>query len=405
MPTFAFQFALAFAALQVAFAQGAAPRQPPPENILSQARALTKNKQSDRALALLDAHLKTNPDDLDARVLLGLILSWESHYDEGRKALESVLAADNDYKDARMALINLERWADQPDRAAALALEGLRMRPKDPEFEEQLKKALQQSEAEKKKKKAGSQPSKPSAAAEALEHPQASWEFGADRNQIWFSDKRSTWTEQAFLLAKNTPYGWVSARFQRAEQGGTHSSLMELEMYPRLRPGLYGLISGAFSPDANLYAHRRFATELFQSLPRGYEASLGYRYFRFNEGVNMVTGSVAKYFGNWWFSGRTFLTPGSEGLSRSVQFSARRYYRDADHYIGFRGGIGASPFEIRSINETGNLDSETLGFEALWKFRNRLRMRMNAGVSRQERIFTRQYLWLYSTGLTLYYGL
>ena len=297
-------------------------------------------------------------------------------------------------------MINLELWSSNPDRAAAVAAEGLRQVPKDPEYTALLRKAILQSQEAKRKETA---PAGTPAGERA--NTKAGWEFGVERSQIWFSDQRPVWREQVYTISRDTPVGYLTGNFHRANQGAYSDSLMELEMYPRIAKGTYGFVNVAMSQNFDLFAKRRYGAEIFQSLPRGYEASAGFRHFQFQNSFNMATGSVAKYFGNWWVNSRVFLTPGAEGLSRSVQFSARRYFRDAEHFIGFRGGVGASPFEVRSINETGFLQSESFGFEALWKFPNKLRLRASGGMSRQERLFTRERLKLYSAGITLYYGL
>ena len=68
------------------------------ENILTRGRALFGQDQPQKALSLLNDYLRDNPGDSDARVLLGLICSWDKRYDEGRRAFAEVLRADPDYK-------------------------------------------------------------------------------------------------------------------------------------------------------------------------------------------------------------------------------------------------------------------------------------------------------------------
>jgi YaiO family outer membrane protein len=372
----------------------------PPPTVLTSARQLVGSRQPDQAISLLDKHLAEHPNDVDALLLRGLICSWESRWEEGRRNLRTVLESAPGYKDARLGLINLELWSSNPDRAAAAAAEALQQAPGDKEYTAALRKAILQSQEAKRQQS-------PPAATAAGERAdvKAGWEVGVERSQIWFSDQRPSWREQAYTIARNTPWGYITGNYHRASQGSVSDGLVELEMYPRIAKGTYGFVNFGVSQSSELFAKRRFGAELFKSLPRGFETSAGFRHFQFHDAVNMATGSLAKYFGNWWINSRVFLTPGTDGVSRSIQFSARRYFGDAEHFIGFRGGIGASPFEVRSINETGFLQSETYGFEALWKFPNRLRLRGNAGMSRQERLFTRERIKFYSAGITLYYGL
>ena len=63
------------------------------------------------ALRLRESHLNETPRDVDARLLYGLVLSWEGRYDEARPALQQVLTQAPTYADARVALMNLEYWS------------------------------------------------------------------------------------------------------------------------------------------------------------------------------------------------------------------------------------------------------------------------------------------------------
>ena len=366
------------------------------ENILTRARALSNKDHPDEALALLNEHFKTNPDDSDARVLFGLICSWNKRYDEGRSAFRVVLDHDADYKDAVLGLINLELWSGSPERAEELAKAGLAVRPKDDDYQAALEK-VQAS------RKADAGPVNSRGEPKGGED-EVNWETGLAQSNIWYSDNRSSWHETSATLSRNTSAGWITARFSHASWFGESSNLIEIESYPKIRPGTYGFVEGAFSPDATLYARRRFGAEIFQSLPRGFEASGGIRYMRFGTTDTILyTGSAGKYFGNWWILARTFVSPDSLfGASKSLQISGRRYFRDADHFIGFRYGMGASPFEIRSVNEYDVQKSESLAFESLWRTKNGLRFRVVAGAARQTRLGLGA-LWQFQADGTLYY--
>ena len=367
------------------FAQG--------ENVLIKARALFADDQAEKALSLVNEHLRVNPEDSDARVLLGLICSWTKRYDEGRRAFEAVLQADPDYKDATLGLVNLELWSGHAVKAEEVIRLGLRYRPDDSDYRAALTKV-----------KAANGPVQTNAQI-PVQPSEYNWEAGINQSNIWFSDKRSTWSETSGTLSKNFGPAWVTARFSHASWFGAGSNLVELESYPRIRPGTYGYVAGAFSPDATLYSRRRAGAEIFQSFPKGFEGSAGVRYYHFASDSVLYTGSVAKYFGNWWVLGRTFISPDSAvGLSRSLQVQARHYSGDADHFIGVRFGIGASPFEVRSINEVDVRKSTSLAVEALWKYKNGLRFRLNTGVARQTRLFFTGPLWQMQLDGTLYYA-
>src|SRR5260370_6082985 len=103
----------------------------PAEDLLTQSRRLATTGHRAEALAALRSQLAERPSDLDCRTLYGIVLSWESRYDEAREALEAVLASSPGYYDALLALIRLELWADRPVRAEQLTRQGLLNDPND----------------------------------------------------------------------------------------------------------------------------------------------------------------------------------------------------------------------------------------------------------------------------------
>src|SRR4030095_16779235 len=78
------------------------------EDVISKARVMYSSGQPPQALATLQAHLAGTPRDVDARLVYGLMLSWDGRYDEARAELQQVLLQTPEYKDQRVALLNLE---------------------------------------------------------------------------------------------------------------------------------------------------------------------------------------------------------------------------------------------------------------------------------------------------------
>jgi YaiO family outer membrane protein len=366
------------------------------DNILAQARELSGNDHPQQAIAILNEHLKEAPDDSDARVLLGLVCSWNKHWDEGRRAFALVLKSDPDYKDAVLGLIHLERWSGNTRRAVELSQNALASRPQDADYKEEFDKAQADLAATR-----VILPSSQGNSAQGSDGP--NWEAGIAESNIFYGDKRSSWHETAVDISRHFTSGWVTATFSHATWFGEGSNLIDLQSYPSIRHGTYAFVDVAFSPDATLYAHRRLGGEIFQSLPRGFEASAGFRYMRFNSNTLLYTGSVGKWFGNYWVLGRTFIDPDPlTGTSTSFQLSFRKYYDDADRFIGLRLGEGSSPFEVQSTNDLGVQRSASAAFESLWKFKNRYRMRATVSVARQTRLYIGP-LWQYEADCTFYF--
>jgi YaiO family outer membrane protein len=102
------------------------------------------------------------------------------------------------------------------------------------------------------------------------------------------------------------------------------------------------------------FPYSRFSIEPYTKLPASFEMSLGFRYLNFDDSrfvvfdaskVMIYTGSIGKYYGDYWFSFRPYLTPGKDGWSKSVNFIVRRYLSDEDSYFSLILGTGLSPDE------------------------------------------------------------
>ena len=102
------------------------------------------------------------------------------------------------------------------------------------------------------------------------------------------------------------------------------------------------------------------------SLPSSFEFSAGIRYLDFSSSnVLIYTGSVGKYYKNYWFSLRPFITSKSTGFSISSLLLIRKYIRSRDNYLGILFGFGSSPVEIFYLEDIERLNSFKLGLEVM----------------------------------------
>lgn len=77
--------------------------------------------------------------------------------------------------------------------------------------------------------------------------------------------------------------------------------------------------------------------------------------------MTLYTGSVGKYVGNYWFSLRPFVRSRDAGTSASASLTARRYFADADHYLGARVGYGNSPSDQVTPQDVERINSFSVG--------------------------------------------
>jgi YaiO family outer membrane protein len=378
-----------------------------PDDVLTTARANATSGHRDQALTDLELHLRLSPRDVDARLLYGLILSWEGRYPEARRELQQVLDQTPNYNDARVALANIAWWNGEYTELKRLADDGRLRRPDDVEWMLQEARALDGL-------------GKPRDARRVLQamlaqspgHPQARsfknrldselrpWSltmgYGADR----FSDDRTPWGEYAVSLRRQTPVGSVIGRVSQVERFGFQDRLYEVEMYPSFRPGTYGFISVGFAKDDTLYPDHRIATDIYQSIGGGWELNAGFRRLAFTSVTDIYVGSVTKYTGSWMLTGKTMYVPDRRGPEDSVSFHAvaRRYVgASGESFLGFGYSHGYSRDELDDRAELLVLDADTLRASAELLVHPRWLLAVSGSTSRQERA-QRQSLWQHSVG-------
>ncbi len=148
-------------------------------------------------------------------------------------------------------------------------------------------------------------------------------------------------------------FGSIIYRASYAEKFSLKGCKSEADGYLRFVKSNYLYVNLGFS-DSKIFPELRASVEIFQKLPASFELSGGYRYLRFSPpGTSIYTGSLGKYYRNYWFSFRAYLTPkvslGTEKFlqktSQTYILNIRNYFEDADNYIGFRIGRGISPDE------------------------------------------------------------
>ena len=332
------------------------------DDILKQARAAATSGHREEALSMLETHLAEAPRDVDARLLYGLVLSWEGRYDEARPVLQQVLMQAPGYTDARVALMNVEYWSGHSAEAL-----------------EQADRIL------------AGQPGNVTARAvqERIEAANRPWWAATTYTFDAFDDGTDPWQEVSASLTRRTAVGSLIMRWNHAERFGLRDDSLDAEFYPRFRPGTYAFVGLGVAPESvpSLYPRYRVAFDLYQSLGGGFEASGGARYLDFAALTQIYVGTLTKYVGNWMWTGKLYYVPGEGDLfSNSYIGGFRRYFGgDGTSYLGINYGHGFSRAEIRSVADLATFDSDTVRGELDLLLGSRTRVSGSAGVSHQER--------------------
>lgn len=315
------------------------------------ARQKAFNGKKTEAELILKAILNKSPNYDEVRVFLGKVYSWDGLRADARRELGIVLAKNPNNIDAQCALIDVEMWSDNFEQALKLANSGLIMNPVS---EDLLLKKINVLIKLNRIKEANNELDKlitiNPANEEALKIKKE-LKISYLKNYITASYTRDE-PEKVFdptnfyslQYGRKTKYGSGILRYNQTQRASTVGRQAEIDLYPRIKKGMYGYLNYGYS-NTLLFPDHRVGAEFYFSLPKSFEASAGarYMYFDSNSDITLYTLTLGKYYGNYWFSGRTFLSDGKKGISNSYTFIIRRYFSNPLDYVGLVGGIGFSP--------------------------------------------------------------
>ncbi len=164
----------------------------------------------------------------------------------------------------------------------------------------------------------------------------------------------------------------------------------EADIYPKLWDGGYAYVNVG-TAEGTLFPRRRYGAELFASLGGGFEGSLGVRHLVFlNSTATIYTGSLSKYFSDYLFTIRPYVTPSDTGTSVSASVGLTRYFESADEYWRIRASTGKSAEERVFQNaqpEATTLKSRSISLSGQWSPLKATFISLSYDRARQELLF------------------
>ncbi|WP_081661905.1 YaiO family outer membrane beta-barrel protein [Gillisia sp. JM1] len=328
-----------------------------------------------KAIRITKKALEISPNYSDIRIFLGRLYTWTDEVGLARKEFDRVIETDPGYEDAHLAYGYLEYWNDNPKKALIVIEPGIEKNP-DSKGLLMLKAKIQNNleefaEANKTLEELlvfHPKDSEARAFSQKIKDLSSKNQIGVDYDFVYFDERFSDpWHLASVSYGRQTPIGSVTGRLNYANRFTTNGVQFEVDAYPRISDTFYAYVSGGISENGGIFPRYRAGFSLYANLPKSFEADLGFRFLSFSRSTWIYTASIGKYYSNYWFNLRTYLTPSNISLSKSISLSVRYYLAGADDYLSLRIGTGLSPDRPENyilLDENnkviGSLDQENL---------------------------------------------
>ena len=332
------------------------------------ARELAFSGNRTDAIAICQNILEYYPNYDDVRLFLGRIFLWEKDLDRARAIL--INGKNKDTDGFTNLYLDIELQAKDYKKVIDIANKNLSNSPNNEDF--LYKKAVAQNNlgnikgaGENINRVLNLNPSHKKALSmqNLIEIAGNKNSISLNHNLKIFDTKFDSWNLTSFDLSRKFSFGSLILRLNYASRFNKEGYQFETDGYLRLLDGIYSYINFGYSP-TNLFPGFRFGIEPYFKLPFSMEISVGYRYLVFGDKhVNLFTGHLGKYVGNYWISVRPFISPKTNSTGVSGIVIIRRYFSDSDNFISLQGGIGFAPSSEFNESELLKFDSKKIGVE------------------------------------------
>ena len=304
-----------------------------------------------KAIRLTKEALEISPDYSDIRIFLGRLYTWTDEKDLARKEFERVIQKNPGYEDAHLAYGYLEYWDDNPEKALIVIEPGIEKNPDSEgllmlkaKIYNNLGKFTEANETLETLLKYDPNFSEARAFSQKIKDLSSKNQIGIDYDFVYFNERFSDpWHLASVSYGRRTGIGSITGRLNYANRFTTNGVQFEIDAYPRISNTFYTYVSGGISENGGIFPRYRAGFSLYANLPKSFEADAGFRFLSFSRSTWIYTASVGKYYSNYWFNLRTYLTPSNNSLSKSISLTVRYYLAGADDYLSLRVGTGLSP--------------------------------------------------------------
>ena len=343
------------------------------DELFKEARhAAFEDKNYDKAKQLSYEALEISPSYSDIDIFLGRVYAWNSEYDSARYHFTKVLNSHPDNEDASIAFADLEYWNDHYEASLDICNKALTVYPSSQELLlrkaknlNALKNFHDASLITAQLLKENRNNTAALALATRLKDAVAINKISMDYDYTTFDQQYNRpWNLASLSYSRYTKIGPVIARLNYENRFGTNGVQGEVDAYPRISQTFYSYANVGYSGNVGVFPQFRAGFSLYANLPNSFEAEAGMRYLYFAEPTYIYTAAIGKYYKNFLFNLRTYITPSDGSVWQSYNLSGRYYLGGADDFIGLAIGTGISPDDntqnIQFSNKQNKLSSKRI---------------------------------------------
>ncbi|HXB44954.1 MAG TPA: YaiO family outer membrane beta-barrel protein [Puia sp.] len=326
-----------------------------------------KNYGEAKQLAL--QALEKSPSYADVEIFLGRVYSWNNQYDSARYHFLKVLSTAPISEEASIAYADLEYWNDHYEEALRICNNALAVYPasealllrkakilnatKNPKEASNITNELLKNNKHDSAALAFSSKLKDAAAVNILSISYDNSSFDKQYDKPW--------QFASISYGRYTKLGSVFARVNYANRFGENGIQGEIDAYPHINKTFYSYVNFGYSNNVGVFPKYRAGFSLYANLPKSFEGEAGLRFLYFTSSTFVYTFYLGKYYKNFLFSARTYITPSNVGVSQSYTLAGRYYFKGADDYVGLSAGQGISPDDTNQailFNSKNNFSSK-----------------------------------------------
>jgi YaiO family outer membrane protein len=335
-------------------------------------KAAFDNHDYPAAIQLSKQALQQSPGYADIQIFLGRVYYWSGQHDSSLVLLKEVIENKPAYEDAAVAITDIEYYNDHYISALHYSEIGLLHHPSSKELLLRKAKCLAALNRYKEAWDITDSLLQTDPKNVGLRSLAAGIKDYSSKNKMGISydytvfDKQfsNPWHIVSLDYSRQTKAGSFIARLNYANRYAKNGVQFEADAYPRISKTFYAYTNIGYSGDMPVFPKFRAGFSLYANLPKSFEADAGFRYLNFDNDTWIYTIGLGKYYKNFWFNGRTYLTPSYSRISQSYTITTRYYLKGADDYLSFFIGQGISP-DDRSLavqlNSNYKLQSKKAG--------------------------------------------